>query len=220
VNLPSLEPETYKILKPWIDLSEKIGSLHSQLFGGEIRAVTVRYGGDVAKYPLSTMTIAVIKGLLHPICGDSVNFVNAPEIAKERGIVVNESRSTQTEDFTNYIEVEVSAGAKKEANRIMGTLFGKELPRVVHVNEFNIETEPKDVILFIQNEDKPGVVGTLGTILGKNKINIAEMSLGRVLKGKKMLALTVINTDNDVSGSVLTEIKKFPPIIDAKVVKL
>ncbi|MBN1687505.1 MAG: phosphoglycerate dehydrogenase [Candidatus Omnitrophica bacterium] len=219
VNLPSLDAETYKVLKPWIDLSEKIGALHSQLFGAEIKTMTIRYGGMMADYNLRPITIAALKGLLSPICGASVNFVNAPEIAKERGVAVNESRSTQTEDFSNYIEVEVASG-KKESHRIMGTLFGKEFARIVRIDEFNIETEPKGYILFIQNEDKPGVVGTLGTILGKNKINIAEMSLGRIQKAKKMMALTVVNTDNEVSEKVLSEIKKFPPILDAKVVKL
>ena len=102
----------------------------------------------------------------------------------------------------------------------MGTLFGNQLPRIVRVNEYLLDAEPVGTVIFIHNEDQPGVVGTLGTILGKSKINIAEMSLGRKLKGKKMLAMTVINTDNEVPARVLAEIKKFPPILDAKVVKL
>lgn len=218
VNLPNVDPEALKVLRPWIDLAEKIGSLQSQLFGGSLKKVTVRYGGDVAKYSLQPLTIALIKGLLTPICGDTVNYVNAQPLAKERGIVINENRSTQIEDFSNYIDVEVLQN--HETYRVMGTLFENRLPRIVRINEFLIDVEPLGWVLFIKNEDQPGVVGTLGGILGKNKINIAEMSLGRIKKGKKMLAMTIINTDDKVDSKVLADIKKFKPIIDAKVVKL
>ena len=218
VNLPSLDPEAYKVLKPWITLAEKIGMLQIQLFGGSLKNVNILYGGEVTRYPLNPLTIAVVKGLLTPICGETVNFVNAPAMAKERGIDVTESRSTQAEDYSNYIEVEMTAGDKKTT--IMGTIVGNQQQRIVHINEFLIDVEPQGFVIFIQNEDQPGVVGTVGTILGNNKINIAEMSLGRVLKSKKMLALTVINTDNEVPEKVVAEIKKFPPILDVKVVKL
>ena len=218
VNLPSLDPEAYKVLKPWITLAEKIGMLQVQLFGGSLKNVNILYGGEVTRYPLNPLTIAVVKGLLTPICGETVNFVNAPAMAKERGIDVTESRSTQAEDYSNYIEVEMTAGDKKTT--IMGTIVGNQQLRIVHINEFLIDVEPQGYVIFIQNEDQPGVVGTVGTILGNNKINIAEMSLGRVPQGKKMLALTVINTDNEVPEKVVAEIKKFPPILDVKVVKL
>ncbi|MFZ5802017.1 MAG: phosphoglycerate dehydrogenase [Candidatus Omnitrophota bacterium] len=218
VNLPNLDPETLKVIKPWTSLAEKIGSLYMQLFGGTIKKVTIRYGGEVANYSLQPMTLAMLKGLLTPICGESVNFVNAQSIAKERGIAVNESRSTQIEDFTNYIELEVADGGK--THRVMGTLFENKKPRIVRIDEFSIDVEPIGTVVWIQNHDRPGVVGTLGTILGKKDINIAEMSLGRMMKGNKMVAMTVINTDSDVPAAVLTQIKKFDPIIDAKVVKL
>lgn len=219
VNLPNLDPETLNVLRPWLNLAEKIGMLHVQLFPITLKTVTIRYGGDVTRYGLAPLTIAVLKGLLTPICGETVNFVNAPAMAKERGIVVNESRSTQTENFTNYIEVEV--GSNGEGNRVMGTLFGSKLPRIVNINEFwGLDIDPSGYVLIVKNEDQPGVVGTLGTILGKSKINIAEMSLARVTEGKKTLALTTINTDNSIPEKVLAEIRKFKPIIDAKVVKL
>lgn len=218
VNLPNLDSEALKVLRPWISIAEKIGLVFTQLSSGSLKRVTIRYGGEVANYNVTPLTLAVLKGLLTPICGDTVNFVNAQTIAKERGIAVNEIRSTEVEDFTNYIELEVPD--KDEAKRVMGTLFENRLPRIVRINEFLIDVEPVGSVIFIKNEDQPGVVGTVGAILGKNKINIAEMSLGRIKKGNKMLAMTVINTDNDVPAEVLAEIKKFGPIIDAKVVKL
>ncbi len=218
VNLPNLDPETLRVLKPWINLAEKIGKLYAQLFSGGIQLVTVRYGGELARYNLKALTLALVKGLLTPMCGATVNFVNAPALAKERGMTVNEVLSTQKEDFTNYIEIEVKDG--KNVNSILGALFGEQYPRIVRINEFFVEMEPSGMALFIQNEDMPGVVGTLGKILGDNKINIAEMSLGRIKKGAKNLAMTVINTDSEIPASVLAEIKKFSPILDAKAVQL
>ncbi len=217
VNFPSLDFETMKVLKPWLALAERMGSMHAQLFGGSFREISIRYGGEVTHFNLAPLTIAVIKGLLTPICGETVNYVNAPMLAKERGISVNESKTTQVEDFTNFISVEVVMDHQK--NLIMGTLFGNQDPRIVRINEFFLEAVPKGEMLVIHNEDQPGVVGAVGTILGKNKVNIAEMTLGRVAKGKKTMAMTVINTDQAVPPQVLKELKEFPPIIDVKVVK-
>ncbi|MCM8776440.1 MAG: phosphoglycerate dehydrogenase [Candidatus Omnitrophica bacterium] len=217
VNLPNLDPETLKVLRPWLALAEKLGKLHVQLFTGSVKTVTIRYGGELTKHNLEPLTIAVVRGLLTPICGELVNYVNAMSLAKERGITVNESKSTAVREFTSYIEVEILQG--DDSNRITGTFFGNQMARVVRINEYILDVDPTGYVLFIHNEDQPGVVGTIGSILGKNKINIAEMSLGRVRKGKKMYAMTVINTDSEVPERVLTEIKKFSLITNAKVVK-
>lgn len=218
VNLPSLDPETYRSLRPWITLAEKMGLLHTQLFGGRLRELTVRFGGEVTQYPLASLTLAVLKGLLTPVLGATVNFVNAPALARERGLTVNESKTTEAKDFANFIEIEATQNHEK--NRIMGTLFGNQDPRIVRVNEFLLDAEPKGYMLFIHNEDRPGVVGTVGTLLGRNNVNIAEMTLGRIKKRKKTMAMTVINTDQEVPPKVLVEIKKLPPILDVKLVRL
>ncbi len=220
VNLPSVDPETYKILRPWIVLAERMGLIHTQLFGGKLREVTVRYGGEVTQYPVAALTVAVLKGLLAPISGGNVNFVNAPALARQRGIAVVESKITEAKDFSNFIEIETSENHEKNPNRIMGTLFGNRDPRIVRINEFLLDAEPKGYMLFIYNEDRPGVVGTLGNILGRNDVNIAAMTLGRIKKQSKTMALTIINTDQDVPPKALDEIKKFPAIIDVKLVKL
>jgi D-3-phosphoglycerate dehydrogenase len=217
VNMPNLDPDTLKGLKPWLVLAEKIGMLYTQLFEGSIKKVEIRYGGDPTRFKTAPLTIAILKGLLKPICGDSVNFVNAPAMAKERGINVSEGTSTETADFASFIDVEVVQG--KETHRIMGTLFSNE-PRIVRINEFMIDVEPKGWVLFVKNEDLPGVVGTVGTILGKNEINIAEMSLGRVGKGKKAFAMTAINIDDAIPEKVVAQIKKAKAILDVKVVQL
>jgi D-3-phosphoglycerate dehydrogenase / 2-oxoglutarate reductase len=217
VNMPSLDAETMRYLKPWVTLAERMGMLHTQLFSGGITAVSVRYGGELTNIQVAPLTIGVVKGLLSPVCGETVNFVNAHTLARERGIVVSESKTTEVTDFTTFISIEVRMGLQK--NIIMGTLFGNRDPRIVRVNDFFLDMIPKGEVLIIHNEDEPGVVGRVGSILGKHKINIAEMTLGRVDKGKMTYAMTVINVDDPVSRPALKELKTFRPIIDATVIK-
>jgi len=217
VNMPNLDPDTLKGLKPWLVLAERIGMVYPQLFEGSIKKVEIRYGGDPTRFKTAPLTVAILKGLLTPICGDTVNFVNAPNMAKERGITVSEGTSNETADFSSFIDVEVVQG--KETYRIMGTLFDRQ-PRIVRINDFLIDLVPEGWVLFVKNDDLPGVVGSVGTILGKNSINIAEMSLGRVGKGKKAYAMTAINTDSEVPAKVVALIKKNKLVLDVKVVKL
>jgi len=207
-----------KAARPWLTAAEKVGALHSQLFGGSLKSVTIRLGGDPVRFGFAPITIAALKGLLTPICGDTVNFVNAPALAKERGIAVNESKMSDARELLNFIDIETLQD--DETHKITATVYNNEHPHIVRIDEFTIDLEPNGFVIFIKNEDQPGVVGKVGTILGRNKVNIAEMTLGRVAKGKKVYAMTVINTDENVPEKVLKEIRKFPPIIDAKVVRL
>jgi D-3-phosphoglycerate dehydrogenase len=218
VNLPNLDPETLKVAKPWITVSEKIGLLQAQLYPGSLTSVTIRLNGEPSRFGFAPFTIAVLKGILTPPCGDTVNFVNAPALAKERGVEVHEKSSNVASQITNSIEVEAKFG--KETHKIVGTLYGNDDPRIVQIDEFFIEIEPSEYVLVIKNDDRPGVVGKLGMILGENKINIAQMTLGRLTKDGKVYALTVIKTDNPVPDKVLKEIRTYAPIIDAKVVTL
>ncbi|HQB94548.1 MAG TPA: ACT domain-containing protein, partial [Candidatus Omnitrophota bacterium] len=217
VNMPNLDPDTLKGLKPWLVLAERIGALYPQLFDGSIKKVEIRYGGDPTRFKTASLTVAILKGLLTPICGDTVNFVNAPAIARERGITISEGVSDETVDFSSFIDVRVAQG--KEVHRIMGTLFNQQ-PRIVRINDFLIDLVPEGWVIFVRNEDLPGVVGHIGTILGKNGINIAEMSLGRLGKGKKAYAMTAINTDSEVPMKVVSRFKTLKSVMDVKVVKL
>lgn len=216
VNMPSLDKETMKVLKPWITLSEKMGLMHTQLYEGSIQEVKITYTGEMTNYTLAPLTISVLKGLLTPICGEAVNFVNAQAYAKERGIVINENKTTEIGDFANCITVDVKC--KEGENTITGTLFANNDPRVVKLNDFYVDAVPRGTMLVITNDDKPGVVGEVGTILGKNGVNIAEMTLGR--KDEGTYALTVINVDGEIPSKVIEEIKNLSKIIDVNVLKL
>ncbi|MBI2447601.1 MAG: phosphoglycerate dehydrogenase [Candidatus Omnitrophica bacterium] len=216
VNIPSVTPEVFKVIEPYVKLAEKIGSLQSQMASGRISQVKVNYGGEVTNHELAPITIALIKGLLTPVLGETVNYVNASFIAKERGIEVRETRTTDVEDFTNLISVEVRTD--KMSNSISGTLFTKNTPRIVRIDNFYVHAVPEGYMIITFNLDKPGIIGGIGTILGKNNINIAGMTFGR--EESTGQAITVLNVDSPVSQDVLDQVKGLPNISDAKLIKL
>lgn len=216
VNVPSLDAETLKAIEPYINLGEKIGAIQAQIAAGPIEQVKIRYRGDIINQNVQPVTIAVVKGLLTPILGETVNSVNALSIAKERGISVVESKFAEIEDFANLISVVVKTD--KSQHEISGTLFLKRDPRIVKIDTYYVEVVPTGCMLFISNKDVSGIVGHIGTILGKNKINIAGMTFGREKPGGK--AVTVLNVDTQVSVKVLAELKSHKDIQDARLVKL
>jgi D-3-phosphoglycerate dehydrogenase len=216
VNAPSLDAETLKLLEPYINLAEKIGAIQSQIATGPIEQVKIRYRGDIINQNVQPITIAAIKGLLVPILGETVNSVNAISIAKERGIAIVESKFAEIEDFANLISVVVRTDSSQ--HEISGTLFLKRDPRIVKIDNYYVEVIPSGYMLFISNKDVPGIVGHVGTVLGKNKINIAGMTFGREKAGGK--AISVLNVDSQITAGVLQEIKTLKDIYDAKLVKL
>lgn len=216
VNFPCVDPEVLKELEPYLVLAEKIGLLQAQLIEGHITQVNINYSGEIIRFELAPVSVAVIKGLLSRIMAENVNYVNASLLAKERGIKVIESKSSDLTNFANLISVEVVTDKRKSA--VSGTLFTKEDPRLVMIDGFHVETVPTGYMLLISNHDVPGIVGQIGTILGRNNINIAGMTLGRNKTGGE--AKTLLNVDSPVNDSVIQELKQAKNIIDAKLIKL
>lgn len=215
-NFPSVDPETYKTLQPMFNLAEKIGLLMGQLAEGRISDAEVTYYGEVSRFDTTPLTMSVFKGLLTPVLQDTVNFINAVSLAKDRSIKVKEEKSSELEDFTNLISLEVKTD--KGEFRVAGTLFTKNDPRIVRINDFYVEATPAGHMLIIYNLDKPGIIGNLGTLLGKHNINIAGMTFGRLKKGGQ--AITVLNIDSLVSPQVLDKIKKSEYIKEVRAIKL
>ena len=216
VNVPSVSPELLEVLRPYLTLGEKLGSLHTQMAGALPKEVQVEYRGDVTQYNVAPLTLAVLKGLLSPVMESVVNYVNAPLIAKERGIQIVESKSERAGDFSSSITVKAKNG--KQDLEVEGAIFGAKHPRIVRVNSFYLEAVPEGYILVLQNKDVPGVVGIIGTILGKNGINIAGMELGRSEKGGNAISFT--HVDNSVDKKALDELRALPQIVSATLVKL
>jgi len=216
LNVPCIDMELYKILQPYVELGEKMGSLVAQICDGRISKINIEYSGDIAKYPSSPLTVAVVKGALTPILQETVNYVNSIIVAKERGIKVAESKSSELEEYANLITVEVKTD--KGRTSIQGTLFTKKDARIVKVDDYHVDAVPEGYMLVAHNIDVPGIIGKVGTILGNNNINIATMTFGRQELGGK--TLSVLNVDNPVPEKVLDELRKAKNILDAKLVKL
>ncbi len=209
VNFPSVSADILPILQPYINLAERLGGFISQNFDGSMEEIIIEYKGTVTELDLEPMTIAVLKGILTPILEETVNYINAPLIAKERGIEVKEITTDDAGNYHSMMVVKVRSG-KKEST-VSGVLHGKKEPRIISVDGFAVEIIPEGELLVLSNNDKPGVIGNLGMLLGKNNINIARMHFGRADRGGK--AISVVSVDALVSKDILSKIKKLPNVL-------
>jgi len=216
VNIPSVPADLLPRLQPYITLAEKLGHLQSQLYEGGIERVTIEYKGEVAGVNVAPLTIAALKGLLTPILEETINYVNAPVIARERGIEVKEVKSSDAGDFTSLITLQVEAD--KKTSRIAGALYSRRDPRIVQLDSFRLEIVPEGHMLFILNNDRPGVIGHVGQILGKHEINIARMQCSREEKGGK--ALLILGVDGPLPPQVLRAVRVAKNVLSVKVVRL
>jgi D-3-phosphoglycerate dehydrogenase / 2-oxoglutarate reductase len=216
VNLPAMDADEYRELEPFILLSEKLGSFVSQMVGGPVKELRLGYAGEISQKNTTSLTLAVLKGFLTPILDISVNVVNAPHLAKERGLKWVETKTSETKDFTNLISL-TAVGAAGSLT-VSGTLYGNDNPRIVMIDDLSVDVLPEGSMVLYANQDKPGVIGYVGTVLGKNKINIAAMQVGRKSTGGE--AITVVNVDCDVPEDVLKQIREFQGITQVKSVKL
>ena len=216
VNVPSVSDDVLASVGPYISLGEMLGSLQMQIARGGVEEVNIEYNGDLASLDTGPVTVAFLKGLFTPILQDAVNYVNAPLIAKERGIRVVESKSEQASDFTNLIQVTVKTN--EGTNIMAGTVFGKKEPRLVRLNSFRLEALPSGPMLLVYNKDVPGVIGALGTTLGADGVNIDLMTVGREEKSNQNVIL--LNTDTIISKELLAKVNALKHIEDAMVLEL
>lgn len=213
LNFPTIDPEDLDVLKPWFDLTEKLGGLCSQILESTPKSIEVEIEGEISKRPMKPLEYAFLKGYFSAILGDEVNLVNAPGFAKERGLKVNFHTNNNTQP-ESIIKVSIAGNQPLE---IKATVNLSE-PLIIGINKRPIEFRPEGNILFVQNKDVPKVVGELGTILGDDNINIAELRLIRDAKGGT--AMVFISTDDDVSKDVISKITNKDYILTAKLIKL
>lgn len=202
VNAPSIDGAVLATLQPYLTLSEKLGSLLTQITSGAIREVSIEYIGEVTCVDNRPLTLSILKGMLTPILGEMVNFVNVPIHVKERSIKVRESVRSEAEDFTNLITVHVKTSETE--NLVAGTIFGKKDLRVVRINDFRLEAATEGHVLLIYNIDTPGTIGAIGSCLGRHNINISMMNVGQILdRGQNIIFL---RTDTQVPKNVVEEL--------------
>lgn len=216
VNFPPIPPDQLARLQPYITLAEKLGGFAAQIFEGGVTEISIEYRGEASEINTAPITIAAIKGFLTPILEETVNFINAPIIAKERDIEVKETKSTDAGDYQSMVVIRVKA--KDKESYLAGTLFSKKDPRIVAIDNFKVEIVPYGELLFIYNNDKPGVIGNIGTLLSKNNINIARMHFGRETLGGR--AISVVTIDTPATPQIIEEIKKLPNILSVKHISL
>src|SRR3954468_3863647 len=219
VNLPYLDAKTYEQVKPYLVLGEKLGKLLAQLAPSPVDRLHITYGGKAQELPnIDPISRAVLVGFLSRASVKDLNNVNVRAIASTLGVTVQEKRSNEPVTFNEWLHVQVFRGEEKVASA-GGTFFGSpDNPRIVRVFSQATEIVPSGVVLLLNNKDRPGIVGYLGTLMGEAKVNIASMSLSRDTAGGH--ALTVLNLDSVPPPEVLDEIQRDPDISNVKVVKL
>lgn len=214
VNIAPVPAHVMKVIKPYLNVAEKMGCLAVHLADGRIETVEVEYDGQISEVDTRMLTTAVLKGLLGPILQETVNYVNAPGVAKARGIKAKEIKSKETANFANLLTVRIRTD--KGSHMVAGTLFGKEEARIVMIDGYRVDVDPSGWLLIGPHIDKPGIIGKVGTILGDNGINIASMQVGRTeTAGTSIMVMTV---EADLPTPVMLKIKAVDGILGAKLV--
>ena len=211
VNAPALPPEELAYLRPFADLTERLAALHAQLFGGRVSVIELDCEGELAEHDVTLLTAAAIKGLLQPFTEERINAVNARLIAGSRGIKLVERRSRAHSSYASLVTV------RMQDHEIAGTVLMGEL-RAVRIDSFRVDLVPEGRFLVSRHEDRPGVVGRVGSILGEHDVNIASMQVGRdAPRGNAMMILAV---DDRVRPDVLGKLRDVAGMSDLRYVEL
>src|SRR5262245_29849289 len=216
LNFPRLEAGAVERYQHFVDLAARLATFIGQICDGRMQTLSIRYSGEVSDMNLNYLTSVTVRSLLMPVLREGINLVNAIHVAKQRGIKIQETRVPAPENFTNLIVIELKTD--RESHRVSGTVFTDKLPRIVNVDGYPLEVVPHGNMIFFTNNDQPGVIGAIGSVLGRCKVNIAGMHLGRETEGGKALALLLV--DNSVDKDVIAQFRQVPNILSAKVVQV
>ncbi|MEM0908593.1 MAG: phosphoglycerate dehydrogenase [Pseudomonadota bacterium] len=211
LNMPSISAEEAPFLTPFVTLAERLGSFAGQLTESAIKGVRIEYEGAVAHMNLKALTAAVVTGLMRPLLQD-VNMVSAPTIARDRGIAVEEVRREQQGAYESYIRLSVST--ERQERSVAGTVFSDGKPRIIQVKGINLESDFADNMLYVTNEDKPGFIGGIGSLLGEAGVNIANFTLGRRDAGGE--AICIVEVDGAPDPSIVERVEAMPLVRQAK----
>ena len=217
VNMPSIDAKTAAVVKPYITLGDKLGRFVAQLAPKRNERIVITYGGKAVEMPTDAISRAILTGFLKHAGGEEVNSVNVRSMAATIGLDVEEVRSSEQTDFNEWLHVAVTSSDSKVS--VGGTFFGaKNDARIVRVNSHPVEVTPSGVVLMLENRDRPGIIGHIGTLLGTENVNIASMSLSRTEQGGR--ALTLLNLDSQPGAEVLGRLSADADIYSARVIVL
>jgi D-3-phosphoglycerate dehydrogenase / 2-oxoglutarate reductase len=216
VNFPSVSPEDFKRLQPFAQLGERLGTFIAQMNDHRVRSVSVRYYGELAQSKTGMVINAVLAGVFNPILSTGITMVNAASVAAERGIEVVESHSTRPRNYTSLISVRIRTS---EGERwVEGAVFERTSPRLVLIDGIGIEASLEGTMLVMTNADQPGVIGDIGTVLGKHKVNIANFALGRA--GDRAMGVVTIDETAPIPDVVLQELRRVKAIREVRIVRI
>jgi D-3-phosphoglycerate dehydrogenase len=216
VNFPSVSAEEFSRLRPFVDLGERLGAFLAQLNDGRAQSLGVRYYGDLSEGRNDMIVNAVLVGLFKPILETGVTPVNARSVAKDRGIEIVESRSSRPRNYTSLISVKLNTGDGEKW--VEGAVFERTVPRLVLLDGIGIEAPLEGTMIVIRNNDQPGVIGEIGSILGRHGVNIANFALGR--EGKNAVGVVIVDEPPSVPDAALRELLKVPGIREARIVRV
>lgn len=214
LNMPSVSAEDSIKLRPYMKLAEFLGSFCGQIATDGLQSITIEYEGHVSNLNCKPLTALVIANILRPQL-EAVNIVNAPVIARERNITISETKRDRNPDYQTLIRVIIKTD--KGVLDVSGSLLAGEKPRIVAVGDVGIEVEPSPRMLYVKNEDKPGFIGRLGSVLGEHGVNIANFNLGRNQQGG--VALSLIAVDQDITEALREKIAALPGVVRARVLR-
>jgi D-3-phosphoglycerate dehydrogenase / 2-oxoglutarate reductase len=211
LNVPAMSAEEAPKLRPYMELAQQLGALVGQLEGRRMTGVEIEVEGAAAQLNQKPVTSAVLAGLMH-VYSATVNMVNAPYLAKERGLDVREVRHDREGDYHTLVRVTVSTPQGERS--VAGTLFGNASPRLVEMFGIRVEAELAGEMIYIVNDDQPGFIGRLGTTLGEAGVNIGTFNLGRRAAGGEAVAL--VSVDQHIEPSLVKALKALPGVRDVK----
>ncbi len=216
VNMPQIHIKDLNGMKPYLELAEILGKIYYQAEKETVNKLEIVYSGDVAEMETGAISLSVMKGFLAPVIREKVNYVNAGSILKNMGVEIVESKTSQLEKYTNLITVRFHTKAKQQS--VSGTVFARDSIRVVDFFGYKLDFEPAPYVIAIQNIDRPGIIGQVGTILGANDINIAAMQWSRNKRGEK--AVSFVSVDQEVGGDVLAKLRNANGVQKVSMLKL
>jgi D-3-phosphoglycerate dehydrogenase len=206
--------EASESVRPYLPLAERVGRLFTGLAGGAPSTLNIEYEGEIADYDCRVLTLSILKGVLAPVVAEPVSFVNAPQIAEQRGISVRETKSSDARDYVNLIVVRGDQGT-----HVAATLFGKhQAPRIVGIDGHSVDLPPAQHMLVVHNDDSPGMIGRVASVLGNAGLNISNMDVGQSPSGEA--ALMVIATETTVGAEVVEEITRQAGVQSARAIDL
>src|SRR5579871_1883764 len=221
VNLPALSPDQYRRGRPYLALAERLGSMVAQAAASRPARIRIRYAGEVAEVGTNLLRSAVLAGLLNAVLDEKVNVVNAPQVATARGLTVHEETRKREHGFPNTLEVSALPAQGEGAEfSVEGTVLHDGTPRVLQIGGIPVEAQLEGTILYLRNRDEPGVIGQVGSTLGKQGVNIATFALGRKDETRGADAVSLVRLDGEVSESILEPIRGIAAITEAKLLQL